>query len=94
VRAPVTHRWAASVSFTTTGLPVLDEVRPGLWAVGAYSGTGNVLGRLAGRAAAQLAVRGASDVADLLAAPPEAVTSAYRPRGGHEPAEFPHGHGG
>ena len=94
VRAPVTHRWAASVSFTTTGLPVLDEVRPGLWAVGAYSGTGNVLGRLAGRAAAQLAVRGASDVAAVLAAPPDAAASTYRPRGGHEPVEFPHGHGG
>jgi gamma-glutamylputrescine oxidase len=94
VRAPVTHRWAASVSFTTTGLPILDEVRPSLWAVGAYSGTGNVLGRLAGRAAAQLATHGTSAIAPILAAPRDAAASAYRPRGGHEVVEFPHGHGG
>lgn len=55
VRAPVTHRWAASVAFSADGLPVLEEVRPGVWAAGAYSGTGNVLGALCGRAAARLA---------------------------------------
>lgn len=65
VRAPVTHRWAACVGFTATGLPVLEEVRPGVWAAGAYSGTGNVIGALCGRAAAELAVTGASGLADV-----------------------------
>jgi gamma-glutamylputrescine oxidase len=55
VRAPVTHRWAASVAFSQGVLPLLDEVRPRVWAVGGYSGTGNVVGALFGRAAAQLA---------------------------------------
>jgi gamma-glutamylputrescine oxidase len=49
IGAPVTHRWAASVGYTSSGLPVAEEVRPGVWAVGAYSGTGNVLGALLGR---------------------------------------------
>lgn len=55
VTAPVTHRWAAIVSYTTTGLPVVGEVRPGVWAAGAYSGTGNLMGALAGRAIARAA---------------------------------------
>jgi glycine/D-amino acid oxidase-like deaminating enzyme len=64
VRAPVTHRWAASVGYTTTGLPLLDEVRPGVWVAGGYSGTGNVIGALCGRAAAELALTGASELWD------------------------------
>lgn len=58
VRAPVAHRWAAPVSYTETGLPVLEEVRPRVWATGAYSGTGNVPGALCGRLAAELAAGG------------------------------------
>lgn len=54
-RAPVTRRWAASVGYTADGLPVLAEVRPRVWAVGGYCGTGNVIGALCGRAAARLA---------------------------------------
>lgn len=57
-QAPVARRWAASVGYTANGLPVLAEVRPGVWAVGGYSGTGNVLGALCGRAAARLALGG------------------------------------
>ncbi len=56
VRAPVTHRWAASVGYTPDGLPLLAEVRPGVWATGGYSGTGNIVGALGGRAAAARAV--------------------------------------
>ena len=56
VREPVTHRWAATVAFSTSGLPILEEVRSGVWATGAYSGTGNVMGALCGRAAAGLAL--------------------------------------
>jgi glycine/D-amino acid oxidase-like deaminating enzyme len=64
VRAPVTHRWAGCVGFTATGLPLLEEVRDGVWVAGGYSGTGNVIGALCGRAAAELALAGASELAD------------------------------
>jgi glycine/D-amino acid oxidase-like deaminating enzyme len=65
-RAPVTHRWAASVSYTDTGLPVFAEVRPDVWAIGAYSGTGNAIGALCGRAAARVACDAPSEFASLL----------------------------
>lgn len=54
ITTPVTHRWAAVVSYTGDGLPLLEEARPRVWAVGAYSGTGNLLGAVLGRAAARL----------------------------------------
>ncbi|HUQ45637.1 MAG TPA: FAD-binding oxidoreductase [Gemmatimonadaceae bacterium] len=53
VHAPISHRWAASVGYTPDGLPVVAEVRPGVWAVGGYSGTGNVIGALLGRGIAR-----------------------------------------
>ena len=56
VTAPVTHRWAASVGYTRTGLPYLGQVRDRVWAAGGYCGTGNVLGALCGRAAAARAL--------------------------------------
>lgn len=56
VSAPVTHRWAASVGYTRTGLPWLGEVRDRVWAAGGYCGTGNVVGALCGRAAAARAL--------------------------------------
>jgi gamma-glutamylputrescine oxidase len=65
VRAPVTHRWAACVGFTSTGLPLLEEVRAGVWAAGGYSGTGNVIGALCGRAAAELALGVPSELAEV-----------------------------
>src|SRR5262249_47254287 len=55
VQAPITHHWAANVSYNFNGLPVLAEVRNGVWATGGYSGTGNAVGALCGRAAAHLA---------------------------------------
>jgi glycine/D-amino acid oxidase-like deaminating enzyme len=66
VDAPITHRWAATVGYTETGMPILEQVRPGVWAIGAYSGTGNVVGALCGRAVADLIVRGHSRVLTLL----------------------------
>ena len=66
VLAPVTHRWAASVAYTQSGLPIIEQVRPRVWAIGAYSGTGNVVGALCARAAAELVVHGRSRIADLL----------------------------
>jgi len=68
VRAPVTHRWAASVAYTTDGLPVLEQVRPKVWAAGAYCGTGNIVGALNARAAVRLACGQTSEWAQLLAA--------------------------
>jgi len=58
VQAPITHRWAATVGYTTDGLPVIGEVRPGVWAIGGYSGTGNVVGSLLGRGLARWRVGG------------------------------------
>jgi glycine/D-amino acid oxidase-like deaminating enzyme len=58
VKAPVTHRWGASVSYTADELPIIREVRPAVWAIGGYSGTGNVVGSLLGRGVARLTVRG------------------------------------
>jgi glycine/D-amino acid oxidase-like deaminating enzyme len=55
VDAPVTHRWAATSGYTDTGLPVIEEVRPRVWAIGGYNGTGNLVGAACGRAAAALA---------------------------------------
>ena len=47
----VTHRWAASVGFTTDGRPLCVEVDDRVVAVGGYSGTGNLVGPVAARAA-------------------------------------------
>jgi glycine/D-amino acid oxidase-like deaminating enzyme len=57
----VTHRWAALVGYTGDGLPVIEQVRPRIWAIGGYSGTGNLLGAVCGRAAAQLALGARQD---------------------------------
>lgn len=56
VRAPITHRWAATVSYVDGVLPVAEQVRAGVWAIGAYNGTGNVIGAVLGRAAARRVV--------------------------------------
>ena len=56
VTAPISHRWAASAGFARDLNPVLEEVRPGLFACGGYSGTGNVLGAVYGREAVRLAL--------------------------------------
>jgi gamma-glutamylputrescine oxidase len=44
-------------------LPIFEEVREGVWALGGYNGTGNVIGSILGRAAAQLLITGSSEVA-------------------------------
>lgn len=58
VHAPITHRWAAIVGYTANGLPVISEVRSGVWAIGGYCGTGNVVGSLLGRGLARWRVGG------------------------------------
>jgi gamma-glutamylputrescine oxidase len=56
VHAPISHRWAASAGYTTTGLPVIAQVRENVWGFGGYSGTGNVIGALSARAVAAAAL--------------------------------------
>jgi glycine/D-amino acid oxidase-like deaminating enzyme len=56
IDAPVEHRWAGVIAYTPDHLPVFAEVRPGVIALGAHSGVGNVLGSAAGRAAAAIAL--------------------------------------
>ena len=68
VSAPITHRWAATVSYSTDGLPILRETQPGVIVTGAYSGTGNVLGAVCGRGAACLTLGKHAEIAELLAA--------------------------
>ena len=64
--APITHRWAGIVSYTDDKLPIIEEVRPGIMAVGAYSGTGNVIGCAAGREAAAWALGRPTPLRDLI----------------------------
>lgn len=54
VTAPITHRWAASVGYTRSGIPISQQVRPGVWAIGGYNGTGNIIGSLLGRRVARV----------------------------------------
>ena len=64
--AKITHRWAASVGYVKGTLPVMEEVRPNVWAIGGYSGTGNLVGAMAGRAAAAAATGRSSELRSLL----------------------------
>lgn len=49
VDAPIARRWSGRISYTTDGLPVCAELGEGCVAIGAYCGTGNVIGRMMGR---------------------------------------------
>ena len=69
VTAPITHRWAACAGYTESGLPVLEQVREGVWALGGYSGTGNVIGALSGRAVVAAALDGNAAPARVLHGP-------------------------
>jgi glycine/D-amino acid oxidase-like deaminating enzyme len=67
VPAPVTHRWVGVVGYSVDDLPWVGRV-PGvddLFVLGGYSGTGNVVGFLAGRIVGELILHGASPDADL-----------------------------
>jgi gamma-glutamylputrescine oxidase len=72
VDAPITHRWAATVGFSESVLPVIGELRPSVWVTGGYNGTGNLIGVLCGRALAERISAGRSDLLDLLAGGGEA----------------------
>jgi gamma-glutamylputrescine oxidase len=66
VQAKVSHRWAGVVGYTATGMPLIRQAAPGVWAIGGYCGTGNIVGAFCGRGIAQLAVTGQSDLLDGL----------------------------
>src|SRR5690625_4723102 len=53
VHARITHRWAATVGYRRELLPFSGEVRPGVFALGGYNGTGNVMGPLLARRLAE-----------------------------------------
>ena len=55
---PVEQRWAASVGYTTDGRALVTEVDRAVVACGGYSGTGNLVGPVAARAAVALALDG------------------------------------
>ncbi len=52
MKAPITHRWAASVSYTPDGKPIGEEVRKDVFVIGAYNGTGNIIGAIYAKKAA------------------------------------------
>jgi glycine/D-amino acid oxidase-like deaminating enzyme len=81
VQAPISHRWAASVGYTTTGLPVIEQVRENVWVLGGYSGTGNVIGALSARAVVASALDGDHTAVQLLLGDPwsPAVTHGQGP---------------
>ena len=54
----VTNRWAASVGYTPDGKALCVPVLDGVVACGGYSGTGNLVGPVAARAAVALALDG------------------------------------
>lgn len=62
VTAAVEHHWAAIVSYTKSGLPIVKQVQPGVWAVGAYCGTGNVVGALLARSVVDQCIDSKSQV--------------------------------
>lgn len=70
VSAPISHRWAACAAYSDTGLPVLEQVRANVYAIGAYSGTGNVIGALCARAVVAMAVDGDPEPAHALVGAP------------------------
>lgn len=74
VQAAITHRWGAPVGYTPTGLPVIKQVRENVWALGGYSGTGNVIGALAARAVVAAALDADIRHVALLTGPVSAVS--------------------
>ncbi len=67
----IDHAWGGTLAVTTTRMPFVAEVEPGLFNVSGFSGLGVLLGPWLGKIAADRA-RGVSDDFDLLAsiAPP------------------------
>lgn len=58
--ATVTHRWSGIVGYTPDERPIIAEPIPGVWAIGGYSGTGNLVGRHIARGIVQRLVHGSA----------------------------------
>ncbi|HEX6457771.1 MAG TPA: FAD-dependent oxidoreductase [Thermoleophilaceae bacterium] len=65
--ADVTHRWVGVVGFSEGDRPFAGQVDEGLYTLGGYSGTGNLIGFIAGRGVAELIATGQSSELDVLA---------------------------
>jgi gamma-glutamylputrescine oxidase len=52
----ITHRWTGTGGYTASGLPFVEEARPGVWATGGYCGTGNLLGAACARSLVHIAL--------------------------------------
>jgi len=59
-QAEITHRWVGIVGFSDGDRPFAGQVGEGLYALGGYSGTGNLIGFIAGTAVAELIATGES----------------------------------
>lgn len=58
-RAPIRYRWGASVAYRLDDVrPFIGQVRPGVWACGGYSGTGNLVGTICARDIANAIITG------------------------------------
>ena len=66
IHQPITHRWAASVGYTPSRYPFAGQVRENLWAIGGYSGTGNVVGSLCGQEIVRLSLGQRSELLEVL----------------------------
>jgi glycine/D-amino acid oxidase-like deaminating enzyme len=62
VTAEITHHWAAIVSYSDNEQPIAREVTPDVWGLGAFNGTGNVIGTLLGRALVDQMIDGRSQI--------------------------------
>jgi glycine/D-amino acid oxidase-like deaminating enzyme len=66
----ITHRWVGIVGFSEGDRPLVRRIDERLYALGGYSGTGNLIGFIAGRAVAEHIASGRSSDLDLLALEP------------------------
>ena len=65
VNAKVEYHWSAIVGYTHNDLPIAQEVKPNVYAIGGYCGTGNVVGSLLGRAVVEKISTGSSHAYDV-----------------------------
>jgi gamma-glutamylputrescine oxidase len=65
--AAITHRWVGVVGFSEGDRPFAGQVDDGIYTLGGYSGHGNLIGFIAGRAVAELIAAGESSDLDVLA---------------------------
>jgi gamma-glutamylputrescine oxidase len=68
--AQITHRWVGIVGFSEGDRPLVRRIDDALYALGGYSGTGNLIGFIAGRAVAEHITAGRSSDLDLLSLEP------------------------